>query len=120
MTTQTFTRHGEEVTLGHSSKMCLSCHDGVTAVGSYGNMAGTDPITGGAAIGTDLTNDHPIGVDYATSSSHGLEPVEDVERYLEDGKVECGSCHYAHGGRDNKFLNTTIAGSALCRNCHQR
>ncbi len=120
VTTQTFTRHGENVTLGHSSKLCMSCHDGVTAVSSYGGSIGSDPIVGGANLGNDLTDDHPVGVEYPTSGPY--EPNSsagtNVARYLEDGKVECASCHYAHGGLDGKFLRVTIVNSQLCRVCH--
>jgi len=35
--------------------MCLSCHDGVTALDAFDGGAGTsDPMTGSAALGTDL------------------------------------------------------------------
>jgi len=119
MTDQTFTRHGENVTLGHSSKMCLSCHDGVTAVGNYGGITTSgDLITGDAKIGTDLTDDHPIGVDYNDVNTHIYRPIEEVAAYLEDDKVECGSCHYAHGGQDGKFLRVTTLASELCAKCH--
>lgn len=68
---------------GSVSLACLSCHDGVTATNTLINAPGsggwtattgarfgtTVPaaglITGVAAIGTDLSNDHPIGVKYA-------------------------------------------------------
>jgi len=121
VTTQTFTRNGDTVTLGESSKLCLSCHDGVTAVGSYGSVIGSDPITGSAAIGNNLTDDHPIGIDYPVGSHIYVDPTTDttVAGMLEDGKVECGSCHRAHSaGVDGKYLRVTIVDSALCRTCH--
>ena len=47
------------------SKLCLSCHDGVTALDSFGTRTPTaGPITGIANIGTNLGNDHPIGFAY--------------------------------------------------------
>lgn len=70
-------------TPGSVSLACLSCHDGVTATNTlinkpgsggwtattgstFGTLAsGTGLVTGVAAIGGDLTNDHPIGVKYA-------------------------------------------------------
>ncbi len=94
-TTQTFTAYGASgsgfevhFTPGQpdgSSKLCLSCHDGVTATNSYGVNGGTPGLqdsitiaTGGATaprtalitssttkIGTDLTNDHPVSFVYA-------------------------------------------------------
>lgn len=75
---------------GGSSKLCLSCHDGTLALGTVNVINGTlgNPgvnigMTGGvttlpagsytansgytAVIGTDLTNDHPISVDYTNA-----------------------------------------------------
>jgi predicted CXXCH cytochrome family protein len=93
LTTQSFVRNGASITLAHSSKLCMSCHDGQTAVGNYGTITtATDVITSSAALGTDL---------------------------LEDDTVQCGSCHYAHGspvGFD--FLRVGLVDSELCRICH--
>jgi predicted CXXCH cytochrome family protein len=78
----TSTLQGEVLGVGSISLACLSCHDGVQAMdtminapgsGGYnaggavpaGNVwAGANKITGVAMIGTDLRNDHPIGVEY--------------------------------------------------------
>lgn len=76
--------------------------------------------------GTDLSNDHPIGVpyrgltagtDYAggTTTSGGFE-------------VECASCHDPHGvpsgGAGSAFIGTFLrianAESALCLTCHTK
>jgi len=122
--TRTFTRTDwetgvtENITLSGSSKLCMSCHDGLTAVGNFGGISdATDPITGDAALDLDFTDDHPIGVEYP-SDSHILRDPAEVANYLEDGKIECGSCHYAHGGQDDKFLRVTIVNSELCGVCH--
>jgi hypothetical protein len=72
-----FTIIGNAAIIG-PSRLCLSCHDGNIAVdqhnGSlYGNAPedGTAKLSGGvhtvngrALIGTDLSDDHPIGFDY--------------------------------------------------------
>lgn len=127
LTTQTFTRTSWEtgasapVTLGKASKLCMGCHDGVTAVGSYGNFTGSGSggaLSGGAALGNDLTGSHPVGVEYTGGGV--LESATTVASYLVDGKVECTSCHRAHswGEPDHKFLRVTIGGSQLCRVCH--
>ena len=110
----TFYRNGATITIGKYSKLCMSCHDGVTALDSYGGNIGTDVLSGGAAFGNDFTNDHPIGVDYASSTIHGLEDVATVASYLEDGKVECGSCHRAHSAS----IRRPLTNSELCRVCH--
>ena len=52
--------------LDGESKMCLSCHDGVTALDAFGGSDGTNKVmTGTRAVGADdLSNDHPIGIKY--------------------------------------------------------
>ena len=62
---------------GSVSAFCMSCHDGVTAYGAIYNTAQIDTSTGAmtakmtgfAALGTDLTNDHPIGFSYNAAYS---------------------------------------------------
>ena len=97
--TATSTLDGEVVDVGSVSIACLSCHDGAQAMntvlnapgsGTAGNAlwtggvwSGTDGDglvnTGIAAIGKDLTNDHPVGIQYggggitATSPSGALK-----------------------------------------------
>ncbi len=79
---------------------CLSCHDGVTTLDNLVNAPGNGGVTAGGAsqgwtlfdegaplgtglhvntlfgtrvdIGQDLSNDHPIGVNYVTSQTAGL------------------------------------------------
>jgi predicted CXXCH cytochrome family protein len=112
------------------SKMCLSCHDGVTAIDSYGGTSGTVVMTGSAALGTDLSDDHPIGIEYPTAlpseyndpntfapginGGPGVKLVEinSVER------VECTSCHHVHNNGLGNFLRVPIQESYLCLQCH--
>lgn len=64
-----------------SSKLCLSCHDGVMAIGNVRVLRGQSAIIGGGTdvsmpsgvgvstgytrlLGTDLTNDHPVSVTF--------------------------------------------------------
>jgi len=111
------------------SKLCLSCHDGVTAIDSYGTRSGTHLMTGSSNLGTDLSDDHPISIPWdhraATGGNclgchvmHGggeLKP----DLPLRNGYIECVSCHEPH----NKYsfpnmTRYTMAGSALCLKCH--
>ena len=50
----------------------------------------------------------------------GIPPSARFEPLFEDGKVQCGSCHYAHGSRATygMFLRVDNTGSALCMTCH--
>ena len=61
--------------IGDNSMKCLGCHDGVTALDAFGGRA----VTGAAmqpgtsttykpVIGTNLNDDHPIGVRYMYST----------------------------------------------------
>lgn len=137
---------------GGSSKLCLSCHDGTLAIGNVNvlngvgsatnpgsvaiAMAGTGaggvmPDGAGAStgftrhLGTDLTNDHPISLNYtnALATRDGeLRVVDANQKYppgsgstigvrasgykpslpLEPtgpggiGQVQCGTCHDPH------------------------
>ncbi len=68
---------GAVVSVGSVSIACLSCHDGSQAmdnmvnkpgsgnVGLTGTWTGSGTMTGLPALGTDLQNDHPVGIQYA-------------------------------------------------------
>ena len=131
-----------------SSKLCLSCHDGVTAIDSFGGNVGSNFITGNKAIGRDanLTDDHPISILYDTALSTtdpGLhDPATQTVIIGEGGdktrtgtvaelmtpasKVQCSSCHDVHnnfvgpGTNDQPLLKVSKAGSKLCLTCHNK
>lgn len=112
---------------GETSKMCLSCHDGTTAVDSYGGATGTNFVTGGELIGTDLRDDHPIGLVYPTGEAGYNDPstfpVGGVKLVWGEGvanRVECDSCHDPHGGGFSDFLRGSMSASALCLQCHDK
>jgi len=135
LTTASWELHEEadpESVMNSSSRLCLSCHDGTVAIDSYGGLNGTVFLTGSKNLGTDLTNSHPIGVDYPDNAFQYNQPdgegnIVDPDEtppgqsaHLEEGKVQCGSCHYAHGSRAEygMFLRVDNTGSALCMTCH--
>ena len=110
------------------SKRCLSCHDGVTAIDAFGGNDGSFNnvrIAPGlpSNLGTDLTNDHPIGVQYPPpdlTGYHDKSTFTGVKVVTVNGveRVECTSCHDPHDNSLGKFLRQTLAGSALCLECH--
>jgi hypothetical protein len=136
---------GQKVTgkVDTNSMLCLSCHDGTVAVDSFGGGAGTQQLTGGL-VGTDLSNDHPIGeaavwptpnpsymVDPALRSAQGIMPL----RKLADGRdtVGCTSCHEPHNRKNQTNMlwvnnsgpattvdSRSVTGSGLCMNCHKK
>jgi len=127
-TTQNFTMYttlqGNTGTPDGTSLLCLSCHDGVTAMDNYGgNTGGTTVMTGTAVVGIDLSDDHPIGLEYpAADPNYQPAPLNGLPLF-NDGtidRVECGSCHDPHGAGAGFtfFLRDTTNSSQLCTNCH--
>jgi hypothetical protein len=165
------------------SLMCMSCHDGVTAINVLQRNPsdhGPGPLTSydsaptfmgdallapnkiPANIGdridefadtvTNLSNDHPVSIDYELAQSNGDGGLENPQalgggwQYVGNTKVrlfpepvngqfvavECSSCHDVHNeGSDDPgsaddvkfkypFLNVSIEGSLLCRQCHRK
>jgi len=131
-----------------SSKLCLSCHDGVTAIDSFGGNTGNSTMGGNKAIGLngDLTDDHPISILYdaalATTDPGMHDPTATnvtigaggtktrtgtvAALMTPNGKVQCSSCHDVHnnfvgpGTNDKPLLKVTKAGSTLCLTCHNK
>jgi predicted CXXCH cytochrome family protein len=128
------------------SLVCLSCHDGTIAVnslnnlpgpegaGNYGTPGGSGLDAGGrltssshAYVGTDLSDDHPVGVTYdASKDPTGFIPkTGDGQSYpdklLDDGLfVECSSCHNPHDDTYSNFLVESNENSNLCTRCHTK
>lgn len=131
------------VHLGLNNTECLVCH--ASGAGFIG--AGATDFTV-FAIGTDLRNDHPVGVTFPATNGPGTDfntpggtkgtaTFFDVDNdsimgkgdvRIYDGKVECASCHDPHGvptggaGSAFKptFLRVANSGSALCLTCHSK
>jgi len=123
----------EGSTLGSASLSCLSCHDGQTSVDDYyGATAATaGKLFGRKALGLDLTNDHPVGVEYPTSSRYAAKGTvyggpgisvgtSGLPLFTQNGKdqVECATCHTPHTDNYGDFLRISNDGSALCLACH--
>jgi len=103
---------------GPASAACLSCHDGTVAVDAFGGAAGNPAtrITGDALIGTDLRDDHPIGVVHTVASGYKAP----TNAKLFNTRVECASCHDVHNNTFSPFLRMSNSGSALCLDCHTK
>ncbi|MEK7765529.1 MAG: cytochrome c3 family protein, partial [bacterium] len=134
---------GTAMLAGTRTKMCLSCHDGVTAVGSVFNLAGSAGATitmtmalgASAFLGTNLADDHPVfyPVDTTKDLEIKLPPAGDPVKLYDPvtkkpqavpangGLVECTSCHDAHDNGQNtygKFLVENNDNGAICTTCH--
>ena len=101
-------------------------------------------------LGTDLSNDHPVGIPYCgggqtglgkggcadqdfnavtqganlTSFAVGTSTIikERMRLYNTNStlSVECGSCHDPHNDTNKTFLRISNTGSAVCLTCHAK
>jgi len=114
-----------------SSRLCLSCHDGLLSVGNLrvppkGGPVTLGPLTGTSSLGTDLSKDHPVSFVYdsalAVSRGELADPLSlpRAIRLDQTGQMQCTSCHDPHEDRQPKFLRMdTGSGGGLCTTCHR-
>ncbi len=122
-----------------TSKLCLGCHDGVTAVNQYDGKGPADAgygggttylmgdYSGGFVIGNtaaSLTNNHPISITYDNLNDTQLfDPAtitmangDTVASLLDNNRVECSTCHDVHDRESvagTHLLRTTTKGDDL-------
>ncbi|MES9991774.1 MAG: cytochrome c3 family protein [Candidatus Thiodiazotropha sp.] len=115
-----------------SSVLCLSCHDGTIALGDLLdrdveiNMLGgitTMPL-GPSHLGTDLSDDHPISIEYSTHTALQQGDLVDPNTLTGNvkldrlGRMQCTACHDPHNDVYGKFLTQDNRGGNLCTTCH--
>lgn len=118
--------------LGKTSILCLSCHDGTVAVGqtiAIGTLKMTGVNTG--ILGTKLEGSHPFSLQLPIKDAPSLvpelaaskttaDPAKAVK--LVDGNIECNTCHDVHNQHIDKkspeFLVRDNASGQLCLACH--
>jgi len=130
--------------VGSISLQCLSCHAAAPGAANTSIMktntrnaavlasTWTGTITNGG-LGTDLSDDHPIGMNYATAETtrvaNGGTALVALATAKTNGAVfftngallnqmECASCHKVHDNAFAPFLRVNNAGSNLCKACH--
>lgn len=113
-----------------ASRLCLSCHDGTTALGNLrvsrerGRIT-LERLTGRASLGTDLSDDHPISFVYdsalALKKGDLVDPAALPEgiRLDDTQQLQCTACHDAHEERHRKFLRKEDRDGVLCVACHK-
>jgi predicted CXXCH cytochrome family protein len=123
---------GDDLGANTPSRLCMSCHNGTTALNSVINAGGktlvsntADDITPTVGIASDtagLSNDHPVGIDYSDANAATGATLVDtpVGVILPNDQVECSSCHEPHTTTYGKFLRISNANSALCVACHEK
>jgi predicted CXXCH cytochrome family protein len=97
---------------------CGECHRGGSAKFTELHDIGI------AAFGQDLSDDHPVSIDYPQERQDPQFHTQPVKgRFangvrLFDGRVECASCHDVHDPDHKPFLRASVEGSQLCLTCH--
>lgn len=124
--------------LAGPSRLCMSCHDGVTAIDEHGTTnAGTWKQTGTtpsalqtrANLTADLSTTHPIGFDYnAVASARNTtgstqEIVESTNKYASAITAPAVEGQYATVTRDvgTKTIADNLFGGNImtCATCHE-
>lgn len=119
------------VVAASDAPLCLSCHDGSQTLSALtnppnavsGTLAVTEAIqaaTNGVNLGTSMTNDHPIGMNYADAAGSDAGIIAGAAPYLNNGNMWCSSCHDVHDNSNGEFLLVDNAGSNLCLTCHNK
>lgn len=127
---------------GSNTKLCLSCHDGTVALGNtvndgsivMQNSVTTLPATAGNTyspprstnLGTTLADDHPVAFTQPTpvlpAYPQVQTPVAGDPVQLENGLLECTSCHDPHNEAtdptERRFLRKSNSAGAICTTCH--
>ncbi|MFQ5853326.1 MAG: cytochrome c3 family protein, partial [Candidatus Binatia bacterium] len=114
-----------------ASRLCLSCHDGTTALGNLRVPPATgpvnlEPLTGRTSLGTDLSDDHPVSLVYdaalALKQGQLANPSKLPKAIPLDStqQLQCTSCHDPHDDRYRKFLRMNDRAAALCTSCHEQ
>ena len=113
-----------------SSRLCLSCHDGILAPGTLlmppkGPSVTLAPLTGATVLGTDLSKNHPVSFVYDSTLAARQGELADplalpsTIRLDYQQQMQCTSCHDPHDDRQPKFLRMDTRGGALCTGCHR-
>jgi hypothetical protein len=90
--------------LAGPSRLCMSCHDGVTAFDTHNGaiaQAGGTKLSGAKAVGrnSDLTDDHPIGFSYGDCRDHGTRTENGRLRHRCSRERRCRHLRHRHPQR---------------------
>jgi len=113
-----------------SSRLCLSCHDGILAMGNIRQQGANRSFSIGrmqtpASLGTDLSDDHPVSVTYDSALAlrqgqlldpHLLTPATPLDP---NQQLQCSTCHDPHDNINDHFLRVDQRYGNLCLTCHE-
>lgn len=129
---------GEVLAVGSVSIACLSCHDGTQAMDNIINAPGSGGLTangggqnglayswtgttvdnatgrlnsGAALIGTDLTNDHPVGIQYCGGGITGTATSGCVDADFKGGGANAGLSTQTINGTQVWWVDTGAGGA---------
>lgn len=128
------TQGNTQPTLGITSSLCLSCHDGTVGVGqsaAYGPLPVTGQWNSVDSFGTTLTGSHPFSLVLPMKDAPNLAASLVTQGKTADlsgavklinGNIECTSCHDPHvQGIDRVAQNFLVRDSSngqMCLACH--
>ncbi|HEV3511538.1 MAG TPA: cytochrome c3 family protein [Candidatus Sulfotelmatobacter sp.] len=121
-------------TLGVTSSLCLSCHDGTVGVGqtqAYGQLPTVGSMNSMDSFGTTLTGSHPFSLVLPMKDASNLQASLVAQGKTADptgavklikGNVECTSCHNPHVQNIDmiaqNFLVRDSSSAQMCLACH--
>jgi hypothetical protein len=124
------------------AKLCLGCHDGTIAIDTFDKYGGGSVFMEDVNLGfkipafnngteLDLRGTHPISITYDPAADTKLNPISTamgssgtIADVLDNGKVQCSSCHDVHdqetvvGTHLLRAAQTGASPSGLCLTCH--
>jgi len=119
-TTRDATPEGLATNMNPQSRLCLSCHDGTVNVDAFGGAAGANKIAAAGDLTTDLSDDHPVAIDYTTAGA-GLNATPTLP-LTGSTDVDCATCHNVHdwttADAGGFFLRMSRA--TICQDCHNK
>ncbi|MBI5208410.1 MAG: hypothetical protein HY927_00390 [Elusimicrobia bacterium] len=109
--------------LSNPSGMCLSCHDGQTAIGKDGANDVKMATAYRGNWGRNLSDSHPVGKVIAWNAGsikaqNTVNGLQDGIAGTENGTVGCTSCHSMHKYDETNGKNLRTGDT--CTACHSR
>lgn len=128
-----------------ASRMCLSCHDGITSIGvlldntSITMESGSETVTNNTIQGiVDLAKSHPVSFNYNQDVINYIDPLDTsyqmpsgaVDTPLDgSGQMQCTTCHDPHddtralAAYDNlpfwRHQGNALSYDEVCDSCHK-